>query len=137
MITLLATRFITIALPSLRATALLSLSGLATLVSAAPASAQLVFSPDCLQYQAIPVQMPNNAILFSKHPVPHPSGTASIYSVQNRTIYVIPNGANSCIVAAPAAHDSYCFLARNDKTILQVGFAAIRDPGGLQPCQGE
>lgn len=137
MITLLATRFITIALPSLRATALLSLPGLAILASAAPASAQLAFSPDCRQYQPINVQMPNNAILFSKHPVPHPNGTASIYGVHNLSTYVIPNGANSCIVAAPAAHDSYCFLARNDKTILQVGFAAIRDPGGLQPCQGE
>ncbi|WP_298985051.1 hypothetical protein [uncultured Roseibium sp.] len=99
------------------------------------ASAQLAFSADCRDFQAIPVVAPNDAILFSKHPVPHPDGTATVFAINGLENYVVPNGFNSCVVAAPAANDSYCFQARSDNTIDQVGFRAIRDPGGLTPCQ--
>ncbi|MBB3166623.1 MULTISPECIES: hypothetical protein [Rhizobium] len=30
---------------------------------------------------------------------------------------------------------NYCFIVRNDNTIDGVGFAAIRNPGGLTACQ--
>lgn len=107
----------------------------ALLMTAYSASAQLAFSPDCRNFQQIQVAPPSNAILFSKHPVPHPNGTATVFAINGLQNYVIPNGNNSCIVAAPAANDSYCFQARNDNTIDQVGAQAINNPGGLPACQ--
>ncbi|MBX4917527.1 MULTISPECIES: hypothetical protein [Rhizobium] len=105
------------------------------LATALPAAAQLVFSSDCRNYQPIAVAPPNDAILFTKQPVPHPNGTASVFAINGLDTYVIPAGANSCIVAAPHANDNYCFIARNDNTIDGVGFAPIRNPGGLTACQ--
>lgn len=99
------------------------------------ASAQLPFSPDCRVYQQIVVAPPANAILFSKHPAPHPNGTATVFAIDSLNNYVVPDGANSCIVAAPAVADHYCFLARSDNTIFQVGAAAIANPDGLPLCQ--
>jgi hypothetical protein len=99
------------------------------------ASAQLAFSYNCLIHQAIVVAPPNTAILFSKHPVPHPNGTATVFAINGLVNYVVPAGSNSCVVAAPAANDDYCFQARNDNTILQVGFQAIQNPAGLTACQ--
>lgn len=100
-----------------------------------PASAQLAFSANCTINQAIAVVAPNDAILFSKHPVPHPNGTATIFSIIGLNNDVIPAGSNSCVIAAPAANDTYCFQARDDATILQVGAQPIRNPGGLTACQ--
>jgi len=74
-------------------------------------------------------------MLLSKHPVPHPNGTADVHDLINLVTYVIPAGVNSCIVAAPVAGGDYCFIARNDNTILQVGGQAINNPGGLPACQ--
>lgn len=112
-----------------------ALTTVCLLAAASPAAAQLAFSPDCRNYQRIQVIAPQNAILFSKHPVPHPNGTADVFAITGANTYVIPAGANSCVVAAPPADDNYCFIARNDNTILSVGFAAIQNPGGLPACQ--
>lgn len=111
------------------------LAAILPLATAMPAAAQLAFSSDCRNYQRIQVVAPANAILFTKQPVPHPNGTASVFAITNTDTYVIPANANSCIVAAPHADDTYCFIARNDATILTVGFAAIQNPGGLTACQ--
>ncbi|MBY5585714.1 hypothetical protein [Rhizobium leguminosarum] len=105
------------------------------IATAIPAAAQLVFSSDCRNHQPIAVAPPQNAILFTKQPVPHPNGTASIFAINGLDTYVIPAGANSCVVAAPHANDNYCFIARNDNTIDGVGFAPIQNPGGLTACQ--
>jgi len=105
------------------------------LAATLPASAQLAFSADCRINQAIAVVAPNDAILFSKHPVPHPNGTATVFSIIGLNNDVIPAGSNSCVIAAPAANDTYCFQARDDATILQVGAQPIRNPGGLTACQ--
>lgn len=45
------------------------------------ASAQLAFSPDCRAFQQIQVMPPQNALLLSKHPVPHPAGTATVFAI--------------------------------------------------------
>ncbi|MHA7630762.1 hypothetical protein [Corallococcus sp. M7] len=111
---------------------------LAALTMLAPASvlAQgLPFSPDCRTHQQVPVNPPSDALLLTKQPVPHPNGTATVHDLINLINYVIPAGANSCVVAAPPADGDYCFSARNDNTILSVGIAAIRNPGGLTACQ--
>lgn len=113
----------------------LALATLSILATAQPAAAQLAFSPDCRDYQPLAVVAPQNAILFAKQPVPHPNGTASIFAIIGANTYVIPPEVNSCIVAAPHANDNYCFIARNDNTILSVGFAAIQNPGGLPDCR--
>ncbi|NTJ68487.1 hypothetical protein G6M50_23950 [Agrobacterium rhizogenes] len=113
----------------------LALSAISMLATTVPASAQLAFSSDCRNHQPIAVVPPQNAILFTKQPVPHPTGTASVFAINNLDTYVIPAGSNSCIVAAPHANDDYCFIARNDATINTVGFAAIQNPGGLTACQ--
>lgn len=113
----------------------LALAMIPILAAVSPAAAQLAFSPDCHNYQQLAVVPPQNAILFTKQPVPHPNGTASIFAINGLDTYVIPAGVNSCVVAAPHANDSYCFIARNDNTILTVGFAAIQNPGGLPACQ--
>ena len=105
------------------------------LATALPAAAQLAFSPDCRNFQPIAVAAPNDAILFTKQPVPHPNGTATVFAINGLDNYVIPAGVNSCIVAAPEPNDNYCFMARNDNTIDGVGFAAIHNPGGLPACQ--
>lgn len=107
----------------------------AMLTTMTSASAQLAFSPDCRNHQQIQVAPPRNAILFSKHPVPHPAGTATVFAINGLDNYVIPNGSNSCVVAAPHADDNYCFIARSDNTIDQVGAQAITNPGGLTACQ--
>lgn len=105
------------------------------LAGAGPAAAQMAFSANCTVHTQIAVNPPQNAILFSKHPVPHPAGTATVFSINGLDNYVIPAGFNSCIVAAPDPVDDYCFQARNDPTILQVGYATIVNPGGLTACQ--
>lgn len=105
------------------------------LAIAGPAAAQMAFSANCTVHTQIAVNPPQNAILFTKHPVPHPAGTATVFSIAGLDNYVIPAGSNSCIVAAPDALDDYCFQARNDPTIFQVGYAAIQNPGGLTACQ--
>lgn len=115
--------------------AALAIASLSLLATTLPAAAQLAFSPDCRNHQPIAVAPPQDAILFTKQPAPHPNGTASIFAINNLDTYVIPAGANSCVVAAPHANDDYCFIARNDNTIDGVGFAAIRNPGGLTACQ--
>ncbi|PDT02514.1 hypothetical protein CO666_19850 [Rhizobium chutanense] len=115
--------------------AALAIASLSLLATALPAAAQLAFSPDCRNHQPIAVVPPQDAILFTKQPAPHPNGTASIFAINGLDTYVIPAGANSCVVAAPHANDDYCFIARNDNTIDGVGFAAIRNPGGLTACQ--
>lgn len=79
----------------------LAISIVSILATALPAAAQLVFSSDCRNYQPIAVAPPNDAILFTKQPVPHPNGTASVFAIVGADTYVIPAGANSCIVAAP------------------------------------
>ncbi|MEE4013973.1 hypothetical protein V1T76_18045 [Roseibium sp. FZY0029] len=116
---------------------LLALAAVAfcSLAAAQTAQAQLAFSPDCRNHQQIQVNPPQNAILFSKHPVPHPAGTATVFAINGLNNYVVPAGVNSCVVAAPDPDDNYCFQARNDATILQVGFQAIVNPGGLPACQ--
>ncbi|TYC80018.1 hypothetical protein FMN63_01890 [Stappia sp. BW2] len=106
-----------------------------SLAAAQTAQAQLAFSPDCRNHQQIQVNPPKNAILFSKHPVPHPAGTATVFAINGLNNYVVPAGVNSCVVAAPDPDDNYCFQARSDGTILQVGFQAITNPGGLPACQ--
>ncbi|MBY5605606.1 hypothetical protein HFO50_31430 [Rhizobium leguminosarum] len=113
----------------------LAIATISIIATALPAAAQLVFSSDCRNYQPIAVAPPNDAILFTKQPVPHPNGTASVFAIVGADTYVIPAGANSCIVAAPPANDNYCFIARDDNRIDGVGFAAIRNPGGLTACQ--
>lgn len=105
------------------------------LATALPAAAQLAFSPDCRNFQPIAVAPPNDAILFTKQPVPHPNGTATVFAINGLDNYVIPAGVNSCIVAAPEPNDNYCFMARSDNTIDGVGFAPIHNPGGLPACQ--
>lgn len=116
---------------------LLALAVLSVCALAVPqaAQAQLAFSPDCRNFQQIQVFPPHNAILFSKHPVPHPAGTATVFAINGLNNYVVPAGVNSCVVAAPDPDDNYCFQARDDGTILQVGFQAITNPGGLTACQ--
>lgn len=100
-----------------------------------PASAQLAFSADCRIFQQIAVAAPNNAILFSKHPVPHPAGTATVFDIDSLANHVIPAASNSCVLNPAPANDTYCFQARDDATILQVGAQPIQDPGGLTACQ--
>lgn len=112
-----------------------AIAAVSILATALPAAAQLVFSSDCRNFQALAVVPPQNAILFTKQPVPHPNGTASVFAIVGLDTYVIPAGANSCVVAAPHANDNYCFIARSDNTIDGVGFAAIQNPGGLTACQ--
>ncbi|MBO0345156.1 hypothetical protein J0X15_07990 [Roseibium sp. CAU 1637] len=103
------------------------LFGLSLAVSS-QVNAQLAFSPDCRAHQLINVAPPNNAILLSKHPVPHRNGEASVYDIDADETYRIVDGQNSCVIAAPDPGDSYCFIARNDPTILQVGAGAIVNP---------
>lgn len=106
------------------------------MLAPSPVLAQgLPFSFDCRIHQQVPVNPPSNALLLTKQPVPHPNGTATVHDLINLISYVIPNGANSCVVAAPPADGDYCFIARSDNTILSVGIAAIRNPGGLTACQ--
>lgn len=112
-----------------------AIAAVSILATALPAAAQLAFSPDCRNFQPLAVAPPNNAILFTKQPVPHPNGTATVFGINGLDNYVIPAGANSCIVAAPEPNDNYCFMARSDNTIDGVGFAAIQNPGGLTACQ--
>jgi hypothetical protein len=93
----------------------------------------LDFSPNCQIHQQL--QVPGGqVILFTKQPVPHPNGTASAHDLIGLETYVIPAQANSCVVAHPPADGTYCFIAWNDQTLLSVGMAAIRDPGGLTAC---
>ncbi len=111
------------------------LAALAALVPAPVLAQGLPFSFNCQVHQAVPVQPPNNALLLTKQPVPHPNGTASVHDLLNLENYVIPAGVNSCVVANPPANGDFCFIARSDATILSVGIAAIRNPGGLPACQ--
>lgn len=99
------------------------------------AAGQLPFSFDCRNHTSITVQAPATAILFTKHPVPHPNGSATVFDIERLSNHVIPQGLNSCILRNPPQNNTYCFIARTDNTIYQVGFAAVRDPGGLPPCQ--
>ena len=106
------------------------------LLAPAPAmAADLPFSFNCQQHQAVPVNPPANALLLVKQPVPHPNGQATVQDLINLNNHVIPAQINSCIVAQPAANGDYCFIARNDNTIDSTRVGAIRDPGGLPACQ--
>ncbi|WP_159953340.1 hypothetical protein [Rhizobium sp. 18065] len=113
----------------------IAIVAIAVMATAVPASAQMAFSPACTNFTALAVVPPQNAIVLSKHPVPHPAGDATVFSINGLNNYVVPNGSNSCVVAAPDPNDVYCFQARNDPTITHVGIAAIVNPGGLTACQ--
>lgn len=106
------------------------------LLAPAPAMAvSLPFSPDCRQHQAVSVNPPDtNAILLTKQPVPHPNGNATVHDLINLDNYVIPADNNSCIVALPNVDANYCFIGRDDDTILTTGVGAIKNPGGLPAC---
>ncbi|UJW76524.1 hypothetical protein [Rhizobium sp. SL42] len=121
--------------PASRAKAAMAIVVAALAACSTPATAQMAFSPNCAIFTPLDVNPPQNAILLSKHPVPHPAGDATVFSINGLNNYVVPAGFNSCIVAAPDAQDVYCFQARNDPTISHVGIAAVVNPGGLTPCQ--
>lgn len=122
-------------LPRSRASLAIAIVSAALAACSTSATAQMAFSPNCAIFTPLDVNPPQNAILLSKHPVPHPAGDATVFSINGLNNYVVPAGSNSCIVAAPDAQDVYCFQARNDPTITHVGIAAVVNPGGLTPCQ--
>jgi hypothetical protein len=112
-----------------------SISIVVSAVTQASPALALAFDPTCRVHQAVHPVAPQDAILFTKQPVPHPNGTATAHDLINLNNHVIPAGANSCILVHPAAGGDFCFQARSDATILTIGIAAIRNPGGLTPCQ--
>ncbi|EHS53402.1 hypothetical protein PDO_1112 [Rhizobium sp. PDO1-076] len=122
-------------LPASRARLAVAIVSAALAACTTSATAQMAFSPACTAFTALAVALPQNAIVLSKHPVPHPAGDATVFSINGLNNYVVPAGSNSCVIAAPDANDVYCFQARNDLTITHVGIAAIVNPGGLTACQ--
>ncbi|CAH0340014.1 hypothetical protein [Rhizobium sp. CECT 9324] len=122
-------------LPPSRARLAVAIAAAALAACTTSATAQMAFSPACTAFTALAVALPQNAIVLSKHPVPHPAGDATVFSINGLNNYVVPAGSNSCVIAAPDANDVYCFQARNDPTITHVGIAAIVNPGGLTACQ--